>query len=414
MTLQQTVRPRLPSHSSRAPSTGAAHRIRRDAEALDVARRLAEDFAAGSSDRDRDRRLPFAELDRFSLSGLWGITVPKSYGGADVSAATLAEVTAIISAADASLGQIPQNHFYMVEAIRLDGSDSQKRFYFDRILEGDRIGNAFCELGSRVALEFETRLLPAGENWVVDGRKFYSTGVLFAHWIAVVAKNPADQVVIAFLPRDAAGVTILDDWDSFGQRTTGSGSTILERTPVDTSAVIPHHSAFDRPTAMGPIAQIIHAAVDLGIARAAVADTIQFVRDHARPWADSGLDRAADDPYSIAAVGELQIKLHGAEALAERAGALVDAARESPSERSVADASVAVAEAKVLSTEVALLASNRLFELGGTRSTLAKFNLDRHWRNARTHTLHDPVRWKYHAVGNFWVNGINPPRHGAS
>jgi alkylation response protein AidB-like acyl-CoA dehydrogenase len=60
-----------------------------------------------------------------------------------------------------------------------------------------------------------------------------------------------------------------------------------------------------------------------------------------------------------------------------------------------------------------LLTASKLIELGGSSATLARHNLDRHWRNARTHTVHDPVRWKYHAVGNYWLNGANPPRHGA-
>jgi len=77
----------------------------------------------------------------------------------------------------------------------------------------------------------------------------------------------------------------------------------------------------------------------------------------------------------------------------------------------VALASLAVARAKVLTTEIAIEASNKLFELGGTRSTLKKHNFDRHWRNARVHTLHDPVRWKYHVVGNWLLNGVKPPRH---
>ena len=66
-----------------------------------------------------------------------------------------------------------------------------------------------------------------------------------------------------------------------------------------------------------------------------------------------------------------------------------------------------------LSTEVSILATNKLFELAGTRATLDEYNLHRHWRNARAHTVHDPVRWKYHAIGNFALNGIKPPRHGA-
>ncbi|MFX4032637.1 hypothetical protein ACMUMV_15675, partial [Enterococcus faecalis] len=75
-----------------------------------------------------------------------------------------------------------------------------------------------------------------------------------------------------------------------------------------------------------------------------------------------------------------------------------------PSAASVAEASVVVGQAKVASTEIDLAAANRLCELGGTRSVSARFGHDRHWRNARTHTLHDPVRWKYHLIGNHLLN----------
>jgi len=128
---------------------------------------------------------------------------------------------------------------------------------------------------------------------------------------------------------------------------------------------------------------------------------------------DSGLDHGYEDPYLISAIGDLQIKVDAAGLLLERAGRHVDIATQNPTDQTVAEASVAVAEAKAWSTDVSVFAASKLFELTGSRSTLREFNLDRHWRNARTHTLHDPVRWKYNAIGNFWLNGINPPRHGA-
>ena len=159
------------------------------------------------------------------------------------------------------------------------------------------------------------------------------------------------------------------------------------------------------------LAQITTAAIDAGIARAALRDTLVFVREHARPWIDSGLEKASDDPLTIIQIGRLSIQLDASEALLERAGKVMDSVRAAPDEDGVARASVAVAKAKVLTTEIALEASTRLFELGGTRSSLARHNHDRHWRNARVHTLHDPVRWKYHVVGNWLLNGINPPRH---
>ena len=160
------------------PRRTPARRITTDAEAIEVAQALAADFAREAADRDRERRLPIAEIDRFSQSGLWAITVPKAYGGAGVSNVTLAEVVATIAAADGSLGQIPQNHFYMVEALRLSGSEEQKQRYFQRILDGDRLGNAFTEVGTRNPVEFETRLLKEGDRLVLNGQKFYSTGAL--------------------------------------------------------------------------------------------------------------------------------------------------------------------------------------------------------------------------------------------
>ena len=213
------------------------------------------------------------------------------------------------------------------------------------------------------------------------------------------------------MPRSSAGLTVVDDWSSIGQRNTASGTVLVEDLRVADFNVFQTWRSYENPTLAGPFAQITTAAIDAGIARAALRDTLVFVREHARPWIDSGLDKASDDPLTIIQIGKLGIQLDAAEALLERAGKVMDSVRVTPDENAVARASVAVAKAKVLTTEIALEASTRLFELGGTRSSLARHNHDRHWRNARVHTLHDPVRWKYHVVGNWLLNGVNPPRH---
>ncbi len=385
--------------------------LKSDAEALEAARALAPILAEGAVARDRDRILPRRELDLFSASGLWGMTVPRAYGGAAVSFETVADVIAIISQADPSIGQIPQNHLGVVEALRVTGSEEQKRRFYAGVLEGKRFGNAFSESGSRNAGTFDTRLRPDGDGFSVTGRKFYATGALFADIIPVAATGDDEKVYLVFVDPHASGLTITDDWSGFGQRTTASGSVTLENVRVAARDVVPAHLGYDSPSANGPVSQIIQAAVDLGIARAAIADTIDFVRTLSRPWIDSGQERASDDPYTIAAIGDLQIRLHAAEAVLSLAGRAVDAAIETATERTVGDASLKVAEAKVLTTEIAILAGNKLHELAGTRSVLAAHGLDRHWRNARTHTLHDPVRWKYALVGNHALNGVLPPRH---
>ena len=388
-----------------------AHRITSDAEAVAVARALAAEFAVDAAERDRTRRLPAAELDRFSTSGLWGITVPRHYGGAEVSFATLAEVIATISAADPSIGQIPQNHLAALDVIRVTGSEEQKRLWFGRVLRGYRLGNAFSESKGRHVGDFQTRLTPDGAGFRVDGEKFYATGALFAHFHHIGALDAEDRMHLAIAERGAEGLTITDDWSSFGQRTTASGSVRIDGVHVGPEAVIPAWKGGAQASSNGCVSQIIQAAVDAGIARGAIAETIRFVRQDSRPWIDSGQDHAHEDLFTIRDIGDLEVRLHAAEALLERAGRAIDAIRDAPSDADLAEAAVRVAEAKVLTTDVALLAATKLHELAGTRSTLGRYNLDRHWRNARTHTLHDPVRWKYFHIGNHLLNGIAPPRH---
>lgn len=414
MSLSQTHILKVNSQQPEAPvplPAEPAHIIRDDAEAIEIAKRLATEFARDAALRDREGILPLNELDAFSQSGLWAMAIPKIYGGAGVSWVTVAKVIAIISAADSALGQLPQNHLAGVAHLVADGSEAQKQELLGEVLAGLRWGNAFSEKNSRTVADFQTRFQREGDDVVINGEKFYATGALLAHRIHAVALDDQDRAHLIVLDRNTPGVTIINNWSSFGQRTTASGTVLLKNVRAPLSRVIPAYQAFERPTAAGPISQIIQAAVDVGIARGTVEDTLHFVRERSRPWIDSGQERASDDHFTLAAVGDLKIRLHAAEALLWRAGEAIDLALRQPDESTVAAATVATAEAKVLTTEIAILAGNKLFELAGTRSTLQEFNLDRHWRNARTHTLHDPVRWKYYHVGNYYLNGTPPPRH---
>ena len=398
---------------SAGPTTPTAHVIRSDAEALETARALAAEFAPGAERRDAERLLPVAELDRLSASGLLAITVPAEHGGANVSIATLAEVFRLLAAADPSLAQIPQSHFAYVNVLRAQGTSEQQRFFFAELLAGKRFGNAQSEAGTKHVQDYRTRLAadPDG-GYQLAGTKHYSTGALFAHWIPVLARAEDEQLYVAYVPRDAPGLTVVDDWDGLGQRTTASGTVRLEDVRVPAAHVVPHHLTFTGPQLHGAVAQILHAAIDVGIAGAALAAAAEFVRTRSRPWFEAGVERPGDDPLLVQRFGELAIRLRAAEALLERAAREVDAARADLTDESAAAASIAVATAKAFADPVAVELSSALFEVSGTRSALSSLHLDRYWRNARTHTLHDPVRWKVQHIGRYVLNGTLPPRHG--
>jgi SfnB family sulfur acquisition oxidoreductase len=390
------------------------HVIADDAEAVAVAAELAAEFACDAARRDAERILPRAELDRLSASGLLGITVPRSHGGAEVGARTLGEVVRLLSAADGSIGQIPQNHFFFVEVLKENGTAGQRDLFYAELLAGRRFGNALAEKGSRHALEFATRLKPRADgSYILTGTKNYSTGALFAHWIPVFALAPDDSLTAAFVPHDAPGVTVVDDWDGIGQRGTASGTVRFTDVHVPADRVVPHHLTFDRPEVFGAFGQFIHAAVDTGIARAALEEGGELIRDIARPWGESGADRAEEEPLVIQRFGELALLVRAAEALLDRAGAAIDAARGAQDDEGLAaEASVAVAAARAQADTAALTVANDVFALIGTRSVTGGRGLDRHWRNARTHTLHDPRRWKIQHLGNHALNGIAPPANG--
>ncbi|MBF8755297.1 SfnB family sulfur acquisition oxidoreductase [Pseudomonas guariconensis] len=386
--------------------------LRTDAEALQAARALADAARQQASRRDQQRKLPWAEIEQFTRSGLGSISIPKAFGGPEVSFQTIAEVFRVISAADPALGQIPQNQFGMIQLLRLTATEAQQAALFRSVLDGWRIGNAGPERGTKDTLTLKARIIRDGERYRISGEKFYSTGALFAHWVAVKALDDEGRQRLAFVRRGSPGLRIVDDWSGFGQRTTASGTVLLDQVPVDAELVVDNWRQREVPNIQGAASQLIQAAIDAGIAEAAIDDAIAFVREKSRPWIEAKVDRASDDPYVIADIGRLKLELHAAEALLRKAAQVLDEVNAGPvDEASAARASIAVAEAKVLTTEVALQASEKLFELAGSRATLAEFNLDRHWRNARVHTLHDPVRWKYHAVGAWHLNGTHPARH---
>ncbi|HEV7941275.1 MAG TPA: SfnB family sulfur acquisition oxidoreductase [Solirubrobacteraceae bacterium] len=387
--------------------------ISSDLQALEVARGVAGDLAVDAAARDLDRRLPRDEIDALSASGLLGITVPREFGGAEVSSPTLAEVFRILAAADPNVAQIPQSHFVYVNLLRELGSAQQRERFFGEILDGRRLGNAQAEMGRRHVLDISTQLSPLEDgSFLLDGIKHYCTGALFADWITVLARGSDDRLYAAFVAADAYGVEVIDDWDGMGQRTTASGQVRLDGVSVPADQVLPYHRLFEGPQTFGATAQLLHAAIDVGIARGALQEAAEFVRERSRPWWEAGVEHAADDPLVIQRFGELAIQVRAAETLLADAADQIDRATAQLDEQSAGAASIAVASAKAFADRVSVETGSALFELCGTRSALDRDNLNRHWRNARTHTLHDPVRWKIQHIGRYTLSGTLPPRHG--
>lgn len=386
--------------------------LENDQDAINAAYQVADFALEGRNHRDQTRTLPFAEIEQFSQKGLGGLRIPKQYGGAYVSNKTLARVFRILNQADSSVGQIPQNQISLLYLIDLMGTEAQKKFIFQQILEGKRLANGGPERHTKDSKTLNTSLRLENGHYYLQGEKFYSTGSSFADWLAIKAIHPEGHVVLVLVDREAAGVEVINDWDGFGQRTTSSGSVRLNHVEIDPFLIFDERILTAAPTYRGAYSQLLQVAIDVGIAEAAFEDTLATVKK-ARPIVDAQVEKASFEHYTLQEVGKLQIQLEAAILLLDEAAEYLDELDQldSVDEEQVARASILVAEAKIYANDAALNISEKLLELGGSRSSLSQFNLDQHWRNARVHTLHDPVRWKLHALGDYYLNHKLPARH---
>lgn len=402
----------------------SVHIIRDESEVDAILDRLATEVAEGSIERDATGSLADAAIAAIAGSGLLALNVPREYGGVQASAVTIARVYRRIAAADPSVAQIFQPHYAALDAISRVGSERQRRFFFAQALDGAWFGNGTTEIGVKRGYEhFQTclREIEPGGDYLLDGRKYYSTGAVHARWIAVMAKDPLGRIGVAYVERQAAGVRVEQDWNGFGQRGTSSGTTTFERVEVPRWRVVERWKLFEQPQSHGAFGQLHHIGLDLGILDAALRDGAEYVRLRSRPSSESPFASNSEDPVVIQAFGRFAIGQRAAAALLDEAARSYDrldpllrdpATPADQAAEAAAEISLAVAAAKTFAAEQAVSVSSAVFEWMGAGGTARSLGLDRHWRNTRTHSLHDPARWKIHHLGNYLLNGTLPPNSG--
>ena len=385
-----------------APSVAAT-------DPLALAAGLAQEFAATAVERDRLGGHALHERELIRQSGLLTLSVPRAFGGQGGSWETVLQVVRTLAAADSALAHLFGFHHLQLAGIRLYGSHIQQRNLLSATVEqGLFWGNALNPLDKRT----RAQAIPAG--FVLDGVKSFASGSVGADWLTVSAwDDAAGAALIAVLPTAQPGITVEADWDAFGQRQTDSGTVRFDQVTLPAALVLqaPGQAPSAQSTLRSQVAQLIMANLYLGIANGAFEAARDYTRNQARPWFAANVAESSADPYVQQRYGEFWLKLRPATALADIAARLLDAAFEKGVDLGAqerGDVAIAVAEAKVLAHRAALAIGSEMFELTGARSTSARFGFDRFWRNARVHTLHDPVDYKLRDLGRHALEGRLP------
>ncbi|WP_298964151.1 acyl-CoA dehydrogenase family protein [uncultured Methylobacterium sp.] len=383
-------------------------------------RPVFREIRASAAARDRDRRLPHAELAALKEAGFTTLRPPPGEGGHGASLPELFGLLIELSEADPNVTNALRAHLGFTEDVLNSRYPAWRAQWLPRIAARQTVGSGVSETGAAKVGEFDTVLrrrggahIPGGA-YVLDGTKFYTTGSLFADWIHLAAVDEAGAPVGAVVPRLAPGVEVLDDWDGFGQALTASGTARFTAVAVEAAWVNPDPGRFRYAMAFF---QLVHLATLAGIGRAAAGDVARLVAERSRVYSHGNAGRAADDPQVLAVVGRVRGAAYAAGAIVAKAAEALErvweADRAGDEEGAAAAATVAdveVNQAVTVVTSLVLDATTGLFDALGASSTRRSLGLDRHWRNARTIATHNPRIYRDRTVGDFAVNGAAPPR----
>jgi len=367
-------------------------------------------LADGSRQREGTRDYAFEEVRELAAQRIALTGIAREDGGAGGSVRDVADLVIAIARADSNVAQALRGSFVTADVVATHGDPASR----ERTLERLRAGELFA-ISSNDRSGGGIALREVGGELVLSGKTYYSTGALYAHWFTGLATDEAGRVVRFTVPLAREGVERLDDFDAVGQRLTASGTTALHDVRVGPDELARDDEPAPRNPWPGTFAQLHLAAIEAGIAAAALDDAVWFGRARARPIKHSSAERAVDDPYVQHVVGEIAARANAARAAVLLAAEVLGEVWRAPDEdvrEAAAGAAVAVAQAQYVAVEAALRSGELLFDVGSGSATDRRHALDRHWRNARTVANHNPRRWKAAVAGRFHLSGEEPPLSG--
>jgi len=377
-----------------------------------VFRPVFDKIAQGNVERERDRVFPHEQVRWLADVDFGTVRIPVIHGGFGASLEQTFALLAELAEADPNVAHIWRNHLAFVED-RLNAPQSDTNdTWIKRFLAGEFVGGGWTEANNVTLANLTTTISAEDEHWSVSGAKFYATGSLYADWLDVLGRGDDGELLTALVRRDDPGVTLLDDWDGFGQRTTASGTARYERARAEHGDVFP---ATERFRYQAHFYQTAMHAVLTGITKAALRDGSVGLAERIRNYPQGLATVPAVDPQLLQVIGEVSADVFAAEAALAKSTATLDrivagrlAGDEAGARRLLIDAEVAVDQAQLVIIAAALSASTRIFDALGASGVSERRGLDRHWKNARTLASHNPRVYKARILGDWLINRIDP------
>jgi alkylation response protein AidB-like acyl-CoA dehydrogenase len=387
------------------------------ADWLHIAREMADDLATDAVEREQAGKAPLDEVARLRESGLLALLTPVEHGGGDADWRTAYTAVRTVAAADGAIGNLLGNHYFLSYSARFF-AEPARATRIDR----DSTAGRWCWGGGIASHEPPLILTPTSGGYLLNGYQRYATGVGIADRLVVrAAKYGTGEPSAVLVDPARPGVVSGSGGDTFGQRLAAGGGVEFDSVPVGADDVLgslsPDEGALSAFASLAaPTARLVSVHFCLGVAEGLLAE----VREHGRgmrsswqplspqPWPDT----PPQDPYALTAYGELAVAARAASALADQA---VDALTrglaqgEDLDDEEAAEIAVLASVAETAASRAAQEITTRALDVIGADAASSRHGFDRFWRNARTHTLREPMTHRLREVGDYFLNGAHPP-----
>ena len=356
-------------------------------QAVTVAEQLADEFRSKASEYDRSGEFPSANYARMRETGYLAAPVPVELGGLGGGLAEMSRAQQALARGCGSTALAVNMHLFQVgtttDAWR---NNMPVEPLLKRIVdEGIVIASNGAE--SIVAGDWTTQTTAERRDggYVVNGRKFFCSQAPGMDLLRFLARDAdTDELLIIGVSAQAAGLKVVETWDTTGMRATASHDIVIEDLQVPETAVGARLPA-GAPTRTPAIANVgrwflmLVSGVYLGIAEEARAEAYKAI--------GGGINSAnRDEALTNMLIGQMEAEFLSARSIRDQAAQELD---EPPSDPQAGLALAILCKETVTSHAISTV--EKAVEIAGGRAYFRKSPLERLARDVRAARFHPPA-----------------------
>ncbi|UTI44674.1 acyl-CoA/acyl-ACP dehydrogenase [Niallia sp. RD1] len=344
---------------------------------------MSKKFSERAKEVDENASFPFENIKELQESGYTSLTIPKKYGGQELSLYELVRLQEVIAQGDGSTALSIGWHMGVVRNIYEANWDKDMlKEVYQPLLNGALINGAATEpqTGSPTrGGKPQTIAEKKGENWVINGHKSFTTmSPVLDYFLVTASIKDTEDVGNFLIPKERDGIRIENTWDSIALRGTGSNDVYFEEVEIPARYFV---EKLEKRKKVNP--WLLHIpACYLGIAGAAQKEAVAFAKNYS-PNSIKGT--ISDIPSVRTKIGEIELKMQTAKHFLYSVSKKWDESDKEQQFQLLPELSAV----KLVATNTAIEVVDIAMRIVGARSLSAKSPLQRYYRDVRA-GLHNP------------------------